>query len=73
MLPVAVLPLPHGEAPSFSLPLMTHGEQKGQRPELLSQVSNKRAGGLVSHTSLGTCSVIVSVSSTAFGEVTRGR
>lgn len=64
-----------GEAPSFTVLPMTHQELKGQGSALLSQASNKHAGDLVSHPSLGTwwgrfalgfvrCSVIVSLSPT---------
>lgn len=64
MLPVAMLL--HGEAPSFSALPVTHRELKGQGSGLLSQTSNKQAGGSVSHTSSGTCLVIVSLSPTTF-------
>lgn len=73
MLPAAKLGLLHGEAPSFNAPPVTHLEPKGQGSEPLSQVSTKRTGGSVSHTSSGACVVIVSLSPIASVEATRGR
>lgn len=55
-----------GEAPSVGALPVTHRELKGQGSDLLSQASNKQAGGSVSHTSSGTCLVIVSLSPTTF-------
>lgn len=73
MLTVAKLCLLPGEAPSFNAPPVTHLELRGKGSDPLSQVSEKQAGGWVSHMSSGTCLVIVSLSPTTSVEATTDR